>query len=190
MNDWLTLGLNTDYSYRDYSGLETGFEYARRASPLANSLDANGNYQMILATETYQVHPLSNLLADNYDVRNNLFVIGTAKILIPQIKGLSYNLNYSNRFYTQRQNTFNPKTIQAGSANNGSATRNDSEERNWLMDNIVTYARDFARNHRVNVTLLYSRENRNWSEFEPYINRLRERYPGLQCSSAWHNSNE
>jgi TonB-dependent starch-binding outer membrane protein SusC len=160
MTDWLTLGLNTDYSYRDYSGLETGFDYARRASPLANSLDANGNYQMILATETYQIHPLGNLLADNYDVRNNLFVIGTAKITIPQVKGLSYNVNYSNTFYTQRQNTFYPKTIYAGSTNNGDARRNDSEERNWLLDNIVTYARDFGMNHRVNVTLLYSRENR------------------------------
>ncbi len=166
MTNWLTIGLNTDYSYRDYSGIETGFDHARRASPLADIYDANGNYKMLLAQENYQVHPLANLLADNEDIRNNLFVIGTAKIEIPRIKGLSYNLNYSNRFYTDRENTFYPKEINAGAANNGSATKENSEERNWLLDNIITYARDFASNHRVNLTLLYSRENRRGQSSE------------------------
>ncbi len=159
ITNWLTLGLTSSYSYRDYSGLECGLQRASFASPLVNITNPNGTYPLYFGTEIYQVHPLANLLVDNYDVRNNLFVVGTAKIEIPKIKGLSYDFKYSNTFYTVRSNTFYPPIVYDGNSNSGVASRNDSEERNWLMDNILTYVRTFG-DHRVNATLLYSRENR------------------------------
>ncbi len=159
ITDWLTLGLTSSYSYRDYSGLECGLQRASFASPLVDITNANGTYPMYFGTEIYQVHPLANLLVDNYDVRNNLFVVGTARLEIPRIKGLSYDFKYSNTFNTVRSNTFYPPIVYDGNSANGLAYRNDSEERDWLMDNIVTYTRAFG-DHRVNATLLYSRENR------------------------------
>lgn len=161
ITDWFTVGLTSSYSYRDYSGLETGIQRARFASPLVNIYNSTGTYPMYFGTELYQVHPFANLLVDNYDVRNNLFVLGNAKIQIPKIKGLTYEFNYSNTFYTVRSNTFYPPSIYDGSTNNGNAIRNDSEERSWIINNIVAYSRTFATDHRVSATLLYSRENRN-----------------------------
>src|SRR5690606_37986274 len=55
ITDWLTLGLITSYSYRDYSGVEANLQRARFASPLVNMYDSNGNYPMYFGTELYQV---------------------------------------------------------------------------------------------------------------------------------------
>jgi TonB-linked SusC/RagA family outer membrane protein len=162
ITDWFTLGLNTSYSYRDYSGLETPLLNARTASPFANMYNAVGGYSTYLSGgELYQPHPLSNLEVDNKDLRNNLLVIVSAKINIPKIKGLTYDFNYSNTFNTAKNNTFYPVTVAAGSDANGLASKVLTEERSWIINNIITYLKTFGTDHKVNATLLYSREYRS-----------------------------
>jgi TonB-dependent starch-binding outer membrane protein SusC len=163
LTDWLTIGLNSSYSYRDYSGLPAtiggGFlEGSMYASPLVAVKDANGNYPMMLAQEV--VHPMQNTVCDNLDLRKNFMITGYARIQIPQIKGLSYEFNYSNTFYTTSDATFYPSaSTTTGNANKGFAEKNYSDNTSWIYNNIVTYSRTFANNHSVNATFLYSREN-------------------------------
>ena len=162
--NWLTIGLNTSYSYRDYSGIATDLGWdktgARAASPLANNKIGSPNYDMYLTGEAYMPYPLNNLYVNNSDIRNNLFIVGTAKLNIPWVKGLTYELNYSNTYSTSNNNTFYPVTVPEGAGNKGQAIKNPYEERNSVLNNIVTYLRTFG-DHQVNATLLYSSENRN-----------------------------
>jgi TonB-dependent starch-binding outer membrane protein SusC len=163
ITDWFTIGLNTSYSYRDYSGLPATIgggwmEGAMPASPLTNIRDANGNYPMILAQEV--AHPMQNTVCDNLDLRKNFMITGYTRIQIPKIKGLTYEFNYSNTFYTTTDATFYPSTTTTGNENKGFAVKNYNETSNWIYNNIVTYVRTFGDNHAVNATLLYSRENR------------------------------
>ena len=160
VTDWFTLGLISSYSYRDYSGLETLLNDARRGSPLANSKIGQPNYDMYLTGEAYMPYPFNNLYVDNKDIRNNLFMVGSAKITIPWVEGLTYEFNYSNTYSNRNNFTFWPSTTPDGSGNNGQARKDPSEERNWIINNIVTYLGTFG-DHQVNATLLYSRENRN-----------------------------
>jgi TonB-dependent starch-binding outer membrane protein SusC len=161
ITDWMTIGVTTSYSYRDYSGLECPLSAARTASPFANMFNSVGGYPMYLSGgELYQPHPLSNLIVDNLDLRNNLLNILSAKIDIPKIKGLTYDFNYSNTFNVTKNNTFYPSTVAAGSNNNGLATKVHTEERSWIFNNIVTYLRTFGTDHKINATLLYSKEYR------------------------------
>lgn len=159
VTDWFTLGLISSYSYRDYSGLEASLGDARPCSPLANNKIGSPNYDMYLTGEAYMPYPLNNLFVDNSDIRNNLFLVGSGKITIPWIKGLTYEFNYSNTYSNRNNNTFWPVTTPGGSGNKGQARKNSSEEKNWIINNIVTYLRTFG-DHQVNATLLYSRENR------------------------------
>jgi len=160
---WLTIGLNTSYSYRDYSGLAADLGWnqtgARSASPLANNKIGSPNYDMYLTGEAYMPYPLNNLYVDNSDIRNELFLVGNAKFTIPWVKGLTYDLNYSNTYSTRDNNTFYPVTTPEGAGNKGQAIKNPYEERNSVLNNIVTYLRSFG-DHQVNATLLYSSENR------------------------------
>jgi TonB-linked SusC/RagA family outer membrane protein len=160
VTDWFTLGLISSYTYRDYSGLQAILGDARAGSPLANNYIGSPKYDMYLTGEAYMPYPLNNLYVDNSDISNNLFLVGSGKITVPWIKGLTYELNYSNTYLTRNNNTFYPVTTPNGSGNKGQAIKIPSEERNWIVNNIVTYARTFGE-HQVNATLLYSRENRH-----------------------------
>jgi TonB-linked SusC/RagA family outer membrane protein len=160
VTDWFTLGLITSYSYRDYSGLPAGMGDARACSPLANNKIGQSNYDMYLTGEAYMPYPLNNLYITNSDIRNSLFIVGSGKITIPWIKGLTYDFNYSNTYSNRNNNTFWPVTVPDGSGNKGQGRKDPSEERNWIVNNIVTYLRTFG-DHQVNATLLYSRESRN-----------------------------
>jgi TonB-linked SusC/RagA family outer membrane protein len=160
VTDWLTVGLNSSYSFRDYSGLEASLGDARACSPLANNLIGSPNYKMYLTGEAYMPYPLNNLYVDHKDNRNDLLLVGNAKITVPWIKGLTYEFNYSNNFTNRKYNRFYPVTVPDGSGNKGRAIKNPSEGRNWIYNNILTYLRTFG-NHQVNATLLYSQEGRN-----------------------------
>lgn len=160
ITDWLTVGLNSSYSFRDYSGLEANLGNARACSPLANNKIGLPNYDMYLTGEAYMPYPLNNLYVDHKDNRNDLLLVGNTKITVPWIQGLTYEFNYSNNFTTRKYNRFYPSTVPEGSGNKGRAIKNPSEERNWIYNNIVTYLRTFG-DHQVNATLLYSQEGRN-----------------------------
>jgi TonB-dependent starch-binding outer membrane protein SusC len=159
LTNWLTVGVNANYSYLDYSGLPASLADARVGSPLANNYIGSAKFDKYLTGEAYMPYPLNNLYVDNSDVRNNLFIIGNAKVTIPWIKGLTYNFDYSNRYNTRDNNTFYPVTTPNGSGNKGQAIKQPYEERNWLINNILSYVNNFG-DHSINGTLLFSRENK------------------------------
>jgi len=161
ITDWFTLSVISSYSYRDYSGLNADLGHARSCSPLANNKIGQPVWDMYLTGEAYMPYPLNNLYVTNEDKRNSLFMVGSGKITVPWVKGLTYELNYSNTFLTRTNNSFYPVTVPGGAGNKGRAYKLPEEERNWIVNNIVTYLRSFGQ-HQINATLLYSAENRNF----------------------------
>ena len=159
VTDWFTIGLISSYSYRDYSGLPASLGNARNGSPLADNKIGSPNYDKYLTGELYMPYPLNNLFIENSDIRNNLFLVGSGKITVPWVKGLTYDVNYSNTYSNQNNNTFYPVTSPEGSGNKGRADKNPSESRDWIVNNIATYMRNFG-DHQINATLLYSQEHR------------------------------
>ncbi|HOS72393.1 MAG TPA: SusC/RagA family TonB-linked outer membrane protein, partial [Bacteroidales bacterium] len=73
ITDWLTVGLISSYSYRDYSGINASLGDARSCSPLANNKIGRPDYDMFLTGEAYMTYPLVYEYIKNKDVRNNLF---------------------------------------------------------------------------------------------------------------------
>jgi TonB-linked SusC/RagA family outer membrane protein len=165
VNDWLTIGLNTSYSYLDNSGLAASLYDARNATPLANNYIGSPYYDLYLCGELFQPYPLANLYVTNSDITNELNAIVSAKINIPWIKGLTNELNYSNRYYIYNSDTFYPVTTPQGVSNKGQAVKYPSESRDWVVNDIVSYVRAFG-DHSVNGTLLFSNEGRkgSWSQ--------------------------
>lgn len=162
INDWLTLGVNSSYSHLDNSGIPASLNQARIASPLANNYIGKPNYDIYLGGELFQPYPLVNLYVDNSDISNQIFAVGSAKITIPWVKGLKYEFDYSNIYSNRNNNTYNSSKTPLGFNNSGLAVKNPSEDRNWNINNIITYSGAFG-DHQVNATLLFSRENRTGS---------------------------
>jgi TonB-linked SusC/RagA family outer membrane protein len=175
ITDWFAIGLNTALSRLDYSGYynnsETvstdgfyniaGMTYALRASPLANVTDANGNYPLYLAGETVQRHPLINRNIDDSDIVNRVFLVLSARIDIPFVQGLRYELNYSESFDSRNQSDFFPVTTFEGSQFNNYGTKTLGEGRDRLVNNILSWSGTFDKMHSVNGTMLYSAEKRS-----------------------------
>jgi TonB-dependent starch-binding outer membrane protein SusC len=163
VTDWLTVGLITSYSHQDNSGVSAELHNARRVSPWATNA-TGADRAMFLTNEVYMPHPLNGLLINHMDKRDNLFMVGSTKVTIPWVEGLSYEFNYSNTFYNRHINQFQPITTPGGVNNRGHAQKTPEQRREWILNNIVTYRRSFG-DHQVNSTLLYSRENRQnqWS---------------------------
>jgi TonB-dependent starch-binding outer membrane protein SusC len=163
ITDWLTLGMNISLSRLDNSGFSADMTDVLRASPLANVYDENGNYPIFLTGENYQKHPLLGENIIDSEISNAIFVNLYSRIAIPYIKGLTYEINYSDTYSNNKRNNFYPKTTAEGASKKNYGTKNHSEEDNWLVNNILNYSKILNEKHSVNLTFLYSAESR---EFE------------------------
>lgn len=160
VNDWLTLGVNSSYSYSDQSGFPASLANARVASPLVNNYIGQSSYDIYLGGELYQPYPLVYTYIDNSDTRNQLNLIGRMQIKIPWIEGLTNELNYSNRLINEYDYSYHNYNTPSGVSNKGLATKEPSKSRDWVLNNILSYARTFG-DHQVNATFLFSREGRS-----------------------------
>ncbi|HZL09753.1 MAG TPA: SusC/RagA family TonB-linked outer membrane protein [Prolixibacteraceae bacterium] len=163
INDWLRFGIRSSYAFADYSGVSADLSQATYSSPWANMYNPDGTYTIDLAGESVQRNPFSNTVADNEDIRNNFFVTGKIEIDIPWVHGLKYELSYSNSFDSGQDFVYYPSYSLDGSDNYGKAIRKHVFNRNWIVNNIVSYSRTFAKDHRVNATLMGSREKRTFN---------------------------
>ncbi|RIH64298.1 SusC/RagA family TonB-linked outer membrane protein [Mariniphaga sediminis] len=168
VNDWLSLSINTSYSYMDNSRDNNSsinidnvasLGNARVASPLVNNFIGEPSYDIYLGGELFQPYPLVYTYIDNSITRNQLHLIGNAKIKIPWIEGLTNEVNYSNMYTQVDNNAYHNYNTPSGVSNRGLAEKHPSRSRDWILNNIVTYARTFG-DHQLNSTLLFSREGR------------------------------
>src|SRR5690606_13777162 len=88
----------------------------------------------------------------------NLFATGYAKVTVPFIEGLVYDFNYSSNQGTVSNNTFYPSSVYQGLTSQGLATIDNTSSTDWIMNNIVNYTGEFSDLHRLNLTLVYTRE--------------------------------
>lgn len=164
ITDWLTFGLNSSYSFRDNSGVATSISEALQGSPWANKYEDDGiSYPIDLAGESYQRHPLSNTIGQHDDTRDNVFIASKLVFDIPWVDGLKYELNYSFALNGRREFEFYPAKALDGAGQNGLARREHTYNTSWITNSLLTYSKTFADIHRINVTLLASRENRQFS---------------------------
>lgn len=158
LTDWLTAGVNTSYSLRDYSGVEANMEAAQNATPLGSIYDESGQYPIQYNDEFLMAHPLRYLNFENEDLRKNLFATIYARIEVPHVKGLTYDFNYSNNHSTSINSTFYPSTVFEGYTTNGLATIFNDQRTNWIYNHILKYAGQIATNQALDVTLVYTRD--------------------------------
>ena len=126
VTDWLTMGLNVTYSSRESAhDRVASIGEASEASPWADDdthLPVNQR-KMYLIGESYQVHPLAEegWILDN--VNEMFFYVANAKITVPWIQGLTYDIRFQRRTSTGQNNRFLPAWTNAGQGQNGEAQR-------------------------------------------------------------------
>ena len=166
LTKWLTMGVRTNYSFRDYPdgriyGSVGDGTSIYSFSPYASIYNADGSYMQFPQTTTSLNSPFWQIATSSVNQNNSLNGIGTILVKVPGVKGLTYTLNASiTQNWNENYSFYNSQTV-VGLPRKGSGNRTYNRSTSRLVDNIVKYNRTFAQAHNVDLTLLYSYENYN-----------------------------
>lgn len=172
ITDWLKIGINSMYSWRDYSGLEPS--QASNIGPYSTPFYPDGEPTLNLLPEdqTHQGNPVRrSLLTTNEEIWHNLFANVYAAVDIPFIEGLSYRLNYSPNVRWQHNYNFMRQDKHIA-ANTTSADKFNQNNFDWVLENILNYTKDFHEDHRFDITLMYGLNHTEWESTSAVASEL------------------
>lgn len=160
ITDFLTIGTNLVYTNNNYDGGRANFYLGGAMSPYGSLYNSNGAYAIYpMYEELLYKNPLLGLTTDRLDRSNNLNGNAYADVKFGgALKGLKYRLNAGYTYVTTRYGYYEGRNFdnQLGSANVSS-----SETTNWVVENILTYNKDWDKHH-FDLTGLYSAQQRNY----------------------------
>ena len=168
LTSWLKVGVKANYSIRDYSGSSPLISRAAQLSPYASIYDENGDYLQFPQTTTSYPSPFWSINTDDLERYNTLGAILNGKITVPWVKGLTYEIVYSNNLRWSQKNYFQDEFTTSGQGVNGKGERYNANNYHMLLDNMIKYNNTFNDKHNLDITLLYSRERRTWDDMTAY----------------------
>lgn len=161
VSSWLTLGTRTQFSMDDRSGEGPSMSGLLWTNPLTTPFDENGVLTIYPWAEDLTVNnPLSPTLYSNTDKTNQIVTNNFAVIDFPFVEGLSYRINTGLRKRFTNSSTYRGRNTASGLNALGSANTEKGEYNNTVIENILSYTRDFGK-HTVFATALYSYEKNN-----------------------------
>jgi TonB-linked SusC/RagA family outer membrane protein len=164
LTNWWSLGINSTFVTRDLSGIPAGIRSAYGQSPYGSFLDENGpgGFARLPVGDALSRHPFMDTLIDEEAKSESLRGVISSKIDIPFIEGLNWTMNYGANIRNDRTNSFTNNLLTTASiAQNGIAEKLHERNFDWTLDNILNYTRNIRDKHRIDLTLLYSRESRD-----------------------------
>jgi len=162
ITDWFAVGLNSSFSNRDMSGKEGDMNLALQDSPYSQMEDDMGNLlQKVHGVGEATLQNPKFLAARTVDKEVQQYLTGNiyAQIDIPQVKGLSYRINYSNTFNWYKHYIYTPAYTEQKQNDVAVGSKQHNYSYNWLLENIVKYQKRFGEIHNIDATLLFSRDH-------------------------------
>jgi TonB-linked SusC/RagA family outer membrane protein len=155
----IKVGLNTLNTFTNENDPNVNVLYQiLTTSPLASNTDATGQ-QVLYPTADQLSNPLTLYVPNAHlDQRRRLRTFNSLYGQVNILKGLDYRLNVGLDGRTEANDNF----YASATPNNGNglntAGKSSTIAYNLLAENILTYNRNFAEKHDLNVTALYSRQ--------------------------------
>lgn len=161
ITDFLSIGTTLFYTNNNYDGGTTNLLLATAMSPYGQEYNTDGTYNIYpMYPELLYQNPLLGLYQDHENRSSNLNANGYAELKFGGIlKGLKYRFNAGYTYLPTRYGTYTGRN-----ANNtlGYAQVGSSETNSYTIENILTYAKDWNKNH-IDFTGLYSAQQRKYN---------------------------
>ena len=161
INNWLKVGLNSQYSNRDESGIPVDWASAESSSPWGSAYNDDGTLRY-LPTEDIYVNPLYNAAFQDRRQTYNTFINNLyTELKLPL--GITNRLTFAPHFewyeYMNHQSALN----QAWKAFGGQADRRQQETFSWQVDNLIKWNKTINNIHQIDLTFLINAEkNQSW----------------------------
>ena len=185
ITDWFKFGINAQYAERDMSGNEADMGVAFWTSPYNDvwADDAHTDPKPLGNEDGLFGSILKNAIINkNLELQRNLFSNFYSIIDLP-LKGLTYRINFSPNYRWYNLNNFSPIYQRNGLNDKGSANRRVDFNKDWVLENILTYTKEFSKIHHIDVTLLYGR-NQAYSES---VTATGADFSGSSDANGWNN---
>ncbi|MGK7393276.1 MAG: SusC/RagA family TonB-linked outer membrane protein [Candidatus Cyclobacteriaceae bacterium M3_2C_046] len=163
----LNYGTNTQVGFYDRSGIKATWggintNGAFLLSPLYNPYNSDGSIDLFPISEDTQIqNPLEPLLFDNEDKETRILTNHYLNWEVPGIKGLSYKLNTGFSWNFADEKTYKGLNTVEGRIDDGNLSLSNRKSNSWLVENILSYTKNFGK-HSIFLTALYSaQENQN-----------------------------
>lgn len=169
INDWLSVGSNTQFSDRDESGVPASLDFYSN-SPFGREFDEDGNVERMPHGHTF--HPLlTHYRQDKLRKINSIFSNLYADVKLPL--GIKYKLSFQPRYESMKDLRFTSTDPRLGgnpSEDLSEGTRSEYSHYEWMVDNLLTWKKEIGI-HSFDVTLLYNvEETKRWSSYNSNLN--------------------
>lgn len=169
---YFRFGLSTNTNYRKTTGGNVSLYNVLSKTPMIDPYDSDGNLKRTIdmPMDNQYVWTRERLedLEDTY--MNESSGIGTyntifGEITCPWVKGLSFRTNLGLNYRTSKTGTFTGTGINSSNANEpNSASVQQTITKNWALENILTYDREFNEKHHITLTGLFSAEETRYEQ--------------------------
>jgi TonB-linked SusC/RagA family outer membrane protein len=154
ITDFLSAGINLSFSANNSDGGRASLTGASQLSPYGTFTKTDGSYEIYpMSGELLYTNAMLGLTTDRNE-RSKNFGVNTYIEVKPFIKGLKYRMNAGYNFIPT---VFQSYTGRPAGSLIGVAQVDNSENKIWLLDNLLTYEKSFGK-HRLDFTGLYSAE--------------------------------
>ena len=162
LTDWLRAGTSLSFTNNNYDGGRANFLEATAMSPYGQLYNEEGGYEIFpMDPELLFANPLLGLTTDRVRRRNNLIGGGYLEFTPGFLPGLSYRLNGN---YTLELTRDSGYTGRAANNPVGAAYSNNGQTDNWVLENILSYNREFGAS-TLGITALYSAQESEYFWF-------------------------
>lgn len=163
---WLKFSTSTQLGRYDRSGSSASFARAFRMPPLTKAYNDDGSIPTSSwedSSEAFAVNPLSSLNERSKDIRMKVITNNALEIKVPFIPGLGYKLNTGYTYSNSSWKKYQGLDTYYGARANGILNTDDWHTEDWIVENIISYTRDFGKHHLF-VTGLYSAQSKEYEQ--------------------------
>ncbi|MCX6236667.1 MAG: TonB-dependent receptor [Bacteroidia bacterium] len=181
ITSWLKIGIDANYSRRDYSGFAADIGAAQTMSPYGVMYrDAMNNLEKYPYTQSL-MNPLWGVqdgTRNNKDIRNNFRLNAYAVVDVPWVKGLNFRMNvltnldqnqsgnFTNENYYVKEGEglvrYDPATV-VGFLSSANGNVDNNKTYSYVFDNILNYKNTFKK-HSIEATLVATRDYRRYEQ--------------------------
>jgi TonB-linked SusC/RagA family outer membrane protein len=159
ITDYLSAGLNLFFTNNNYDGGRANLTQANQMSPYGTLYNADGSYAIFpMFSESSFLNPLLGHVATRNDRSRNINTNLFAELKPGFAPGLKYRINTA---YSYVPTVFQSYIGRLANDPLGTAQVDNTETKNWLIENILTYEKSWNK-HRFDATGLYSAQQTNY----------------------------